>query len=243
MADSTTHYGLVTDVVTDDVIEPDHHNSLADTLDRILGNFLQKVMVNGAYSGWELTAEGTVAAGEGLVGGCWCTTETEQQIADLVFGTVNYVYGKATATSGRTGEIAFCASSSAGMLQGAVFLGYIELDTTGEVVAVHMSPVNTDRHCRRLAICPVEGEATALEVAAGTSFKVPVFHDAFFVVPGCIELLDTTAGFDVQVMDTADGFGFVIAGENTGTETADFHCTWRRWGFVGETVHGSSQGA
>ena len=65
MAGSTANYGLATGVVTDDLIEPEHHNRVADTLDRVLGWFLKRMMADGAYSGWTLTTAGTVEPGSG----------------------------------------------------------------------------------------------------------------------------------------------------------------------------------
>ena len=50
MASTTTNYGLATDVVVDDFVEPAHQNRVADTLDRALGEFLAQMMPAGAMT-------------------------------------------------------------------------------------------------------------------------------------------------------------------------------------------------
>ena len=61
----TNIYGLPTGVVADDFIEPSHHNRIADPLDRLLGNFLQKLMADGAV--YSIDAKATFYAGGALV--------------------------------------------------------------------------------------------------------------------------------------------------------------------------------
>jgi hypothetical protein len=68
MAGVSANYGLATGVLADDLIEPQHHNRVADTVDRVLGLFLKRMMAAGVYEGWSLTLDGEVTAGEGLVG-------------------------------------------------------------------------------------------------------------------------------------------------------------------------------
>ena len=43
MATTTPNYQLATGVVTDDFVQPDHQNRVADTVDRALGRFLRRM--------------------------------------------------------------------------------------------------------------------------------------------------------------------------------------------------------
>lgn len=232
MAGVTENYGLAVDVATDDFIEPDHHNRLAATLDRVLGNLAKKVMAQGAYSGWHLTLTGTVTAGEGLVGGCWCQSMTEQPIAELTVAATNYVFGRASTQAGVDGAIAFFAQLTATKPAGAVLLGSVEVDGQGQITAMHEDVAGVDRNCLRLEIGKVSGSGLVTGVAGGAGFTAQVSHGDLFLVPGAIQL-SGSEGFTWSLDETYRGDGFVVKGTNGGTNPADFSYSWVRRGLMG----------
>jgi len=132
----TSNYSLPTGHQTDDIIQPDHVNRLADAMDRILWNFLAKLMADGALSGWEIQNDKTVSAGEGLIDGCWCSTSAAFSISGLTNGAVNYVFGQRSADSAWTGGVSFYASTNSTKPTGHIYLGTIELDANGDVVSI-----------------------------------------------------------------------------------------------------------
>ncbi len=112
MANETANYKLITDVVNDDFVQPEHNNRAANTLDRTLGTFLRRIITAGVFEGWEVTSAKQVDAGEGLIAACWCSTVAEQDINDLTNGAVNYVFAEVTDTSGADGSVNFRAQTS-----------------------------------------------------------------------------------------------------------------------------------
>lgn len=232
MASVTENYGLAVDVVTDDFIEPAHHNRVAATLDRVLGGFLKKMMAEGAFSGWGLTLTGTVTAGEGLVGGCWCMSSQEQAITGLTAGATNHVFGRAGSAGPTTGAIGFFGQLSATKPAGAVLLGTVEVDGTGAVTAVEEETVGVDRNCLRLEIGKVSGSGLVTEVAASEAFTVEVEHAQGLLVPGAIEF-SGSEGFSWELCEAYRRDGFVVKGRNEGTSEADFAYSWVRRGLLG----------
>lgn len=231
MAGVTEHYGLAVGLVTDDFIEPEHHNRVAATVDRVVGGFLKKMMADGAYSGWGLTLEGTVTAGEGLVGGCWCATNSEQVITGLAAGT-NYVFGRAESEGPTTGAVAFFAQLSATKAPGTVLLGTAEMNGFGVVTAVEEGLEGADRNCVRLEIGTVRGSGLVADVGASEEFTVEVTHTQGLLVPGAIEFAGSE-GFSWELRETYRGEGFVVQGRNEGAVEADFSYSWVRRGLLG----------
>lgn len=232
MAGVTENYGLAVGVATDDFIDPDHHNRLAATVDRVLGNMVKKMMAQGAYGGWGLTLTGKVTAGEGLVGGCWCCTTAEQEIAQLTAGVTNYVFARSGAQSPVEGTVQFFAQISASKLAGTVLLGTVEVDAQGQVAAAHEDAAGVDRNCLRLEIGRVSGSGLVTGVAAGAEFSTQVSHGDQFLAPGAIDF-SGSAGFSWELAETYRGDGFVVKGRNDGASEADFGYSWARRGLIG----------
>lgn len=232
MAGVSANYGLATGVVADDLIEPGHHNRLADTLDRVVGWFLKRMMASGVYEGWSLTLDGTVTAGEGLVDACWCATTAAQGVGGLAPGAVNYVFAGTDSESAPEGTVCFFAALSPTKPAGALLLGTMTLDGSGQVTAVDESAEGVDRDCRRLRIGSVAGSGAVEGVPVGQSVSVAVEHDARFVVPGAIEVAVAGSDFSYEVLETHRGDGFVLVGTNNGQAAQDFEYSWERSGFV-----------
>jgi len=230
----TNIYGLPTGVVADDFIEPSHHNRIADTLDRILGNFLQKIMADGALSGWEITQDKQISAGEGIVAGCWCKTTQAQDITGLTNNIKNYVFGTTTEQSPDEGTVAFAAQPGPSGPSGAIFLGTLTLDAAGEVTDFDNEAEGVDRNLMLLEIGTAEGEGCVEQVPSGASITVPVDHSevACFIVPGALDLQVAGEHFDYEVKQAYAGTGFQIAATNTSGYPQDFSYTWTRYGFI-----------
>lgn len=232
MAGVSENYGLAVDVATDNFIEPDHHNRMAATVDRVLGNLSKKMVAQGAHSGWGLTLTGTVTAGEGLVGGCWCKTAAEQGIGELTAGASNYVFGRAAAEAAADGGIQFFAQISATKPAGAVLLGTVEVNAQGLITAVDEDPAGVDRNCLRLEIGRVSGNGMVTGVPAGGEFTAQVSHGEVFLVPGAIQI-GGSEGFTWELAETYRGDGFLVKGTNGGASEADFVYSWVRRGLIG----------
>ena len=233
MSGTTENYGLVEDVATDDFIEPDHHNRVAETLDRALGWFLKKMMADGAYSGWELSQAKEVSAGEGLVNGCWCRTAVAQGIETLTDNAVNYVFGGKTDTSAPDGTVRFFAELSPTKPPGAILLGSVELDGAGMVVRVDNEVNGVDRNCLKLEIQTASGSGVVEKVPPGCELAFEVQHEASFLVPGAVELAVGSPDFVWEVREAYRPDGFVLVARNAGSYEEDFEYTWSRHGFVG----------
>ena len=70
MGSTTPNYGLATGVQTDELVEPWHHNRVADTLDRALGEMVRRLLPEGVHAGWLIGEEKSVTAGSGLIRAC-----------------------------------------------------------------------------------------------------------------------------------------------------------------------------
>jgi hypothetical protein len=234
MATTTAIYGLPTGVVADDFVEPSHQNKVADTLDRVLGNFLKSIMADGAAAGWNITEAAQVGAGEGLIAGCWCKTIAAQDISELTNNATNYVFGQATSDSPAEGTVTFVAQLSPTGSTGAIFLGTITLDASGEVTEFDNEAVGVDRNLMRLEIGSAGGEGCVEAVPAGDSLTIAVDHaeTADFVVPGAINLQVAGEYFDYEVRQAYSATGFQIAATNTDDSPQDFSYTWTRHGLI-----------
>jgi hypothetical protein len=240
MAGISENYGLAVGVVTDEIIEPDHHNRLAATVDRVVGKVIRKLLADGAHAGWELTLEGQVAAGEGLVAGCWCETSADQDATGLIADAVNFVFAHTTSVSAPDGAVAFMAQLSPEKPDGAVYLGSMTLDEAGEVTGVDNNAPGVDRNCFRLEIGETSGSGV-LEgfygLDEGAMAPIEVDHEEefrwaepprFAEAPGVIFLLDTSCTdgtrFRVMALRTDE-----VGGGWTGG-TADLEYSWTRTG-------------
>ncbi len=233
MSDTTTHYGLPTGMVADDFIEPQHHNALADTLDRVLGSFLKQIMAEGALTGWEITADAKVGAGEGIISGCYCTTVEAADISGLTDDAVNYIYAATTGTSPQDGSVTFTAQTVHSTPPGAIYLGTVTLDAAGDVTDYDSEAEGVDRNLRLLEIAQTDGSGLVEDVPDGDTVTVTVDHssDVLFVVPGAIDLQVAGDDFDYSVKEVYREDGFVIEATNTSGGVADFEYSWTRHGF------------
>ncbi|MEN6304630.1 MAG: hypothetical protein ABFD96_18005 [Armatimonadia bacterium] len=232
MAGTTEFYGLTTGVVTDDFVEADHHNRVADTLDRVLGNVLTKLLPAGVYAGWEMDLLGKVGAGEGLVGGCWCRTVAAQAIEGLTAGATNYVFARAEVDSAAKGTVGFFGQLSAAKPAGAVLLGSVEVDGSGQVLSANCTLPSVDRHCVRMELAPLSGSGMVTAVGPNEEFTAQVSHGVTMRVPGAIEFASSSPDLTWELTETWRGDGFVVKGRNNGAVEADFVYTWTRQGFV-----------
>jgi len=231
MANETANYRLITDVVSDDIVEPEHNNRLADTLDRVLGSFLGRMVTAGVHDGWLITAEKQVSAGEGLIAACWCSTAAAQDIVDLADDAVNYVFAESTESSGADGSVSFRAQLSPAGPDASVLLGTIELDASGEVVAVDNEVEGAGRECYALAWRTLSGSGIEEAVPAGGEVEVVVEHDALRI-PGAIEFAAEGEDFTWEIDRTHEAASFRVAATNNGAEAADFVYTWERQGIA-----------
>jgi hypothetical protein len=234
MGTLTSHYQLAAGVAIDDVIAPEHQNRLAEVLDRVVGRVVKKLLTAGVHEGWELSSAGEVGAGSGLVGGCWCETAEAQEIGDLTSGAVNYVYAVSEEDSAPAGSVAFLATLSSTPPGEAVYLGTVEVDGQGAIVAVDSAASGVARQCWPLQWGQARGEGTVEGVEAQETVSVTVAHGVSFRVPGALSVESESANFRWTVRETHEAEGFTLEVTNEGMATADFEYTWVREGFVGE---------
>lgn len=234
MASSTPNYDLTTDVVADDFVAPSHNNRLADTIDRALGEFLKSIIAAGAHEGWEITTAKTVAAGQGLLGACWCRTVVAQDIQDLTDGAVNYVYGALVENSAPDGEISFVAQVAPPGPGQAILLGTIELDAGGNVVAVDNNAAGSQRDCHRLAIEELQGTGIIEGVPGGATVSACVSHAAAgeFRIPGDLRVSSESQDFEWAVTEHHRGDEFWLRVTNSGSYPGDFEYDWSREGIT-----------
>lgn len=234
MSSVTPRYGLAADLGTDDFIEPSHHNRLAETVDRVLGSLVEKVLGRGVFAGWELTSGKQVTAGEGLVGNCWCASSVNSAISGLTVGAVNYVYAVPTADSAPEGTVVFAAQLAPPGPGGSVYLGTMTLDAAGTVTAVDNWASGVERNCCRLQMAKVAGSGAVTAVPAGSSQSTVVTHaeKAQFIIAGHLVAATSTPDFEVRVTESSRGDQFTLEITNGGTAAADCSYTWQREGLL-----------
>ena len=232
MATQTEHYGLAAGVVSDDFVQPDHQNRVAETLDRVVGNIVKQLISAGVYSGWLIQEDKTVSAGEGLVQGCWCGTSSDQAITGLQDDAVNYVFAVANDQSPDKGAVDFSAQLTAEGPSGAVYLGSIELDSGSEVVAIDNAAV--DRGCFPLLSETVSGSGQIEAVPGGgqVSFEIDHGEAASFLIPGAIEFEATGDDFEIELSKTYQKAQFEVVATNSSSYPRDLVYTWQRWGIA-----------
>lgn len=233
MPTQTEHYGLAAGVVTDDFVQPDHQNRVAETLDRVVGNVVKQLLSAGVYSGWLVQEDKTIAAGEGLVQGCWCSTATSQQITGLQDGAVNYVFAVANSQSAPDGAVDFAAQLLAEGPAGSVYLGSIELDGAGQVVAIDNS-TTTDRGCFPLKTDTISGSGVVTDIPGGAQVSFVVDHEeiASFLVPGAIEFEVESDDFEVEPRKTYQKAQFEVVATNLSSYPGELSYSWQRWGII-----------
>lgn len=234
MASTTPNYGFATDVVADDLVEPTHHNRLADVVDRALGEFLTHIIPAGAHEGWAITASKEMTAGQGLLGACWCRTSGAQAINDLTDGALNYVYGVPEEDSAPDGAVRFVAQIAPPGPGGAILLGTIELDADGNVLSIDNQAPGVQRSCHRIAIERLEGTGIIEAIPGGATVFACVSHVEMgeFRAPGDLQVSSEAASFEWEVTHHHRGDEFRIQVTNNGSYVADFTYTWSREGIV-----------
>lgn len=234
MANVTPNYKLTTDVVTDDFVQPEHNNRVADTLDRVLGCFLRQIIVAGVHEGWEITQDKQVGPGEGLVSACWCKTATAQDIDGLTNGAVNYVFIEADETSAPEGTVRVYAQLSPSGPSGSILLGTLELDAEGEVVAVDNEAEGVARNCHPLAWGAFAGGGTVEAVPPGgeVSFYVDHGEQGSFRLPGAIAFEVEGEQFAWSLDQAHDAERFRVTAVNEGSYPADLEYAWEREGIL-----------
>ena len=234
MANQTQNYRLATDVAVDELIEPWHHNRLADTVDQTLGGMISYLLGNGAHTGWEIDVTGKVSAGCGLVGACWCKTTAAQAITGLTSGAVNYVTAELTETSAPQGEVAFVARLSATAPANAVGLGTVTVAADGTITGVANDAGNANRQRHGLCFATIKGTATLAEVPANGEATAVIEHglEANFRLPGELTISSSATGFTWRGEETYRGDGFCIVVQNHNTSAQAFTMSWERTGIV-----------
>ena len=231
MAGVTENYQLVTDVVADDFLQPEHNNRIADTVDRVLGSVLRRLLTPGALEGWQIDSDGTVTPGQGLVAGCWCETTQSQEITALIDDAVNHVFIERGTDGPRDGGVNVFAQLSAEGPADAVYLGIIELDDAGEVVAIDDAVEGVDRACHPIAWSSLAGEGAIEAVPAAGEVSQYVSH-ARLRLPGAIELNSESPDFTWQVSEPWRGDCFLLTVTNNGASEGDFVYQWTREGIA-----------
>lgn len=234
MPNLTPNYKLTTDVVTDDFVQPEHNNRAADTLDRVLGWFLRQIIRAGVYEGWEITEAKQVSPGEGLVWACWCKTVSGQDVEDLTNGAVNYVFVEANDTSAPDGTVRTYAQLSPSGPSGSVFLGTVELDGDGEVVAIDNEAEGVDRDCHplRWGAFAGSGSVEAVPPGAEVSFYVDHGEQGSFRAPGAISFQVEGGEFSWSIDQAHDAERFRVTAVNEGSYVEDLEYSWQREGLV-----------
>ncbi len=227
----TDNYQFVTAVAVDDFVQPSHNNRLADTVDRVLGSVLRRLLTAGVHEGWSILADKTVGPGQGLVGVCWCETASAQAITGLTDDAVNHVFVQATADGGPDGTISVFAQLSGTGPSDSVYLGTIELDAGGDVVAIDNAAAGVDRQCYPLAWRSLSGSGTVESVDPEAEESVYVEHDDLRV-PGAIELSSSSQDFTWEIDETWRADEFLLRVTNNGGSAADFEYTWTREGIA-----------
>jgi len=232
MATQTEHYGLAAGVVSDDFVQPDHQNRVAETLDRVVGNVVKQLISAGVYSGWLIQEDKTVSAGAGLVQGCWCDTSSDQAITGLQDDAVNYVFAVANGQSPDKGAVDFAAQLTAEGPSGAVYLGTMELDSGGEVVEIDNT--GADRGCFALLSETVSGSGEIEAVPGGgqVSFEIDHGEAASFLIPGAIEFEAAGDDFEIELSKTYQKAQFEVVATNGSSYPRDLVYTWQRWGIA-----------
>ncbi len=233
MATQTEHYGLAAGVISDDFVQPDHQNKVAETLDRVVGNVVKQLISAGVYSGWLIQEDKTVSAGQGLVQGCWCDTSSNQAITGLQDDAVNYVFAVANDQSPDQGAVDFSGQLTAEGPSGAVYLGIIELDNGGEVVEIDNTS-GADRGCFPLLTATVSGSGEIGEVPGGGQISFDIDHRAAanFLVPGAIEFEAAGNDFAIELSKTYQKAQFEVVATNSSSYPRDLLYTWQRWGIA-----------
>jgi len=225
----TENYELTTDVAVDDFVQPGHNNRLADTVDRVLGSVLRRLLTAGAFEGWSIQADKTVGAGQGLVAACWCETSEAEQITGLTDNAVNYVFLERDADAPPDGTVNVFAQLSETGPADSIYLGTIELDGSGAVVAIDNAAEGVDRQCWALAWVGLAGAGTIESVPAEQEATAYVEHDALRV-PGAIELESSSPDFTWTIEESWRADKFLLRATNNGGSAADFEYTWMRVG-------------
>jgi hypothetical protein len=234
MASSTHNYGLATAVATDDLVEAAHHNRIADTLDRALGELVQRVLSSGALEGWEVTNAKQVSAGDGLIGACWCSTTAAQSITGLTNGALNYIYAVLDEGSAPHGSVQFVGQMAPPGPGGSILLGTLELDGAGEAIAVDNAPADVQRSCHPLRFAALAGTGVVTALPGGQSASVVVDHSAsgVFRLPGDLRVSAQAANTEVVVSADHQGDQFGITVRNLGGSPVDAAYGWTREGVL-----------
>lgn len=233
MPTQTENYSLATGVVTDDFIQPDHQNRVAETLDQVVGNIVKQILAAGVYNGWLIQEDKTVTPGLGLVSGCWCATHSDQPIAGLQSGATNYVFAQTNTESAPQGSVDFVAQLASGGPPGTVCLGSIELDAEGAVVAID-NEQGANRGCFPLKTNTFAGSGMIEAVPGGGEVSFAVDHSpaGSFAIPGAINFQVGGDAFAVTLRKTYLPDGFEVVAVNETSYPQDFEYSWQRQGIV-----------
>jgi len=238
MPNLTPNYKLSTDVVTDDFVQPEHNNRLADTLDRVLGSFLRRIITAGVHEGWEVTEAKQVSAGEGLVSACWCKTSAAQEIDSLTDGSVNYVFIETDDDSAPEGTVRVYAQVSPSAPDGSLFLGTIELDAEGNVLEINNQAEGVDRDCHPLVWAAFAGSGIVEAVPAGGEVSFYVDHSAQgqFRLPGALSFEVQGEAFTWSIDQTHEAGRFRVTAVNESSNPEDLEYSWTREGLRNTAV-------
>lgn len=229
MPTQSENYQLSVGMVTDDFIQPPHVDRLAATVDKVLGSVVKQLLQAGVYGGWLLQNDKTVSAGSGLLSGCWGETDLDQVITDLTNNVVNYVFAVPTSQSAPAGEVEFAAQTAAPGPTGALFLGTIELDDQGAVVAIDNQAAGVDRGCFPLLTDTLSGSGSHPNVGPGEQVQLDIDHTSL-ALPGAIDFQITSEYFSFVLNETWRGDGFVALVTNDDSSAHDLEYSWERQG-------------
>jgi hypothetical protein len=228
MPTQSENYGLWVGMVTDDFLEPQHVDRAARVLDRVLGGVVGRLLAAGVYEGWLIGNDKTVGAGWGVLVGAMGLTEAAQAIDALTNGAVNYVFAVASEDTAPEGVVKFAAQTGPVGPAGALYLGTVELDGDGNVLAVANDAAGVDRGAFPAAARTLSGSGEVLGVGGGETVPVEISHAAL-AVPGAIGFT-VNEGFSFVIEEAWRGDGFRAEVTNEGTEAADLEYVWERKG-------------
>jgi hypothetical protein len=232
MATQSENYGLTVGMTADDFVAADDVDRPARTLDRVLGAVAGQLLSAGVYSGWELQTNATVSAGAGLLACAWGQTGTAQAVSGLSNGALNYVFALATSDTPPDGAVAFTAQLNATPPPGALYLGTVTLDGSGNVTALDSQAAGVSRGCFPLLSTTLSGGGTVPGVAGGAVSPLAISH-APLLLPGAISFTASDPHFTFTLEQTWSGAGFTAQVTNTDTVAHDLVYTWQRHGIGG----------
>lgn len=241
---NTTNYAWLGGATPNTEVGEDDWNRLTEGLDRLLGAVFGTVL-KGVINGWEIQSDGTITAGNGIVGKVACATTTATDLSPQVIAdTRNFVYATPGTDAIETGLVTFVVTSNITVPAGGVRLGAFDVSALGVITNVDNNPNDYLRdYALAVAFNYITDTITAT-IVPGAVVEIEVDHTAerIFTVAFPPEIITISEGFTATIIHrTPEGTvftpsgGFIIEvahadGGSYSTPDA-LTITWGRWGF------------